>query len=282
MDIPKVIEDALAEQLLPYSDGGLYVAMARAIGFDTPYLGSIKELSSRLGVDKMRFIEFLRRLRLIGAIEYTPGLSRYAPSRIVVIGCQNQPMNHPLPNATDEEPQVGTEKLDCFDAEFESCDEKGLTGLTGLKTLTAPVREIQFAPESQEYLLAARLLSRIKEGIDPKRRADLQMWASHIDRLHRLDGREYDEIAKVIDWMHTPSAGKEAHFWAGVILSTRKLRENFPTVLHKMGGWNTPRPSKAAGKRCPECEGSGVMIEVQDGEQVGVICPHCKNGRVPL
>lgn len=53
-------------------------------------------------------------------------------------------------------------------------------------------------------------------------------WHQAIDRLNRIDGYEYDQIAMVIDW------SQQSEFWQGNILSTKKLREKFDTLKNQM------------------------------------------------
>ncbi len=65
---------------------------------------------------------------------------------------------------------------------------------------------------------------------DEKRReASLQLWASDLDKLMRIDGRHRNEIYKVIRWTQEPG-----NFWAANILSGSKLREKYATLFAQM------------------------------------------------
>ena len=71
---------------------------------------------------------------------------------------------------------------------------------------------------------------------DPKARIprDLEHWVGHIERLHRLDGRDDQEIEAVIRWSQADE------FWRANILSTRSLREKFPQLLLQMKRKTSP------------------------------------------
>jgi len=63
-------------------------------------------------------------------------------------------------------------------------------------------------------------------------------WAADIEKLNRLDGRDYADIEKVIRWAKSPDC-----FWFPNIMSGKKLREKFPTVLAQMQRENKDKPS---------------------------------------
>ena len=77
---------------------------------------------------------------------------------------------------------------------------------------------------------------------DPKcKKPNLDEWATHIDRLHRIDGRDFKEIKDVMEWTVKDS------FWSTVILSTRNFRDKFTQLKIQMekdrpknnyGNWN--------------------------------------------
>lgn len=53
-------------------------------------------------------------------------------------------------------------------------------------------------------------------------------WAEHINKLHRLDGRTYEQIEYMIRWV------QKSDFWWKNILSTSKLREKFNGLIPKV------------------------------------------------
>ena len=90
----------------------------------------------------------------------------------------------------------------------------------------------QEKPETEEYKqaleLAILLESKHKE-VDPKFKGNTVGWATHIEKLIRIDKRTVDEIEKVIRWAKEPD-----NFWFPNIMSGKKLREKFPTLLSQM------------------------------------------------
>ncbi|KXK29370.1 MAG: hypothetical protein UZ01_02264, partial [Candidatus Brocadia sinica] len=56
---------------------------------------------------------------------------------------------------------------------------------------------------------------------------DLQKWATHIDKMIRLDKRPPEEIEKVVAWCQQDS------FWQNNILSTEKLRKQYDQLYLK-------------------------------------------------
>jgi hypothetical protein len=108
---------------------------------------------------------------------------------------------------------------------------------TSTTTRTVGRPKKTFHVSSEEYALAARLLTLIRENLDPKAKADLQEWAAHVDRLHRIDERDFADIAKVIEWLHDPAGGRNAAFWRGNVLSTKSLRKQFQRLLVQMNGY---------------------------------------------
>ncbi|HBR33660.1 MAG TPA: hypothetical protein DD734_03435 [Firmicutes bacterium] len=90
-----------------------------------------------------------------------------------------------------------------------------------------------FPKESKEYKLAAVLRTKILENlpnarVPPDTEEGLHKWAREIDLMVRRDGRDPNEIHKVITWCQNDP------FWLSNILSTRKLREKWDTLVLQM------------------------------------------------
>jgi phage replication O-like protein O len=77
-------------------------------------------------------------------------------------------------------------------------------------------------------LALAGLLFELIQKRDGKVKADLNKWAVHIDRLIRIDKRSPEEIMEVIKWC------QHKDFWSKNILSTKKLRAQYPTLYAQM------------------------------------------------
>jgi hypothetical protein len=58
-----------------------------------------------------------------------------------------------------------------------------------------------------------------------KREATIKRWAVEIDRMHRIDKREWDHIERCIRWC------QDHHFWAPNIASGEKLRKQYDQML---------------------------------------------------
>ena len=89
----------------------------------------------------------------------------------------------------------------------------------------------RFGDDSEPHRLAVLLRTEIlahspDAKLPPVTTAGLREWASHIDRMMRLDHRQVDEIETIIRWCH-----RESDFWRANILSAKKLREKWDTLV---------------------------------------------------
>jgi hypothetical protein len=90
-------------------------------------------------------------------------------------------------------------------------------------------------PLPQEAVSLAKRLGEHVLGLDgksknltpPKYNKTINSWAGDIDKLNRLDGREWGEITKVLLW----AVGDD--FWNTNILSGSKFRSQFSTLVIK-------------------------------------------------
>ena len=91
--------------------------------------------------------------------------------------------------------------------------------------------EKRFAETDKPYR-AAKWLSRAIMDRMPKRKPitedDLQRWASDIDKLHRIDGYDDETISDVLIFSQRDA------FWQSNILSGKKFREKFVTLMAHM------------------------------------------------
>jgi hypothetical protein len=99
---------------------------------------------------------------------------------------------------------------------------------------TLPDGEDPFATSSKKYsekdmAMAELLTSLIKKNYpDWQLRGNMETWAEHIEKLHRIDKRTYEQIEYMIRWT-------QAHnFWRQNILSTSKLRDKFNELIPKL------------------------------------------------
>jgi phage replication O-like protein O len=84
-----------------------------------------------------------------------------------------------------------------------------------------------YCPTSNEVRLSEKLLSLIRQRNANFKKPNIQKWASHVDRMLRLDKRPVEEIEKVITWCQADS------FWHAHILSTLNLRDKYDKLYLK-------------------------------------------------
>ncbi len=92
--------------------------------------------------------------------------------------------------------------------------------------------------------IAEHLFARIKENDSKMNQPNLENWATHIDRLIRLDNRSPEDIRRVIDWCQSDD------FWRSNILCTEKLRKQFQALWLQMnsnGGRKQVRANDLSG-----------------------------------
>lgn len=97
--------------------------------------------------------------------------------------------------------------------------------------------------EDDVYRLATLLselhIQNIDKGFKPLSKSQRDRWAKDIDKLHRIDGRSYQDIEKAIRTIK-----KNGQFWGTVVMSGSKLREKFPTIWAQINqaGYNKSLP----------------------------------------
>lgn len=85
--------------------------------------------------------------------------------------------------------------------------------------------------DSDAYKAARYLDRRIRERLPTKPEASeatLQSWARDIDKLNRIDGQSWDDIADVLEYSQNDA------FWAPNIMSGAKFRKQYFTLLGRM------------------------------------------------
>lgn len=85
-----------------------------------------------------------------------------------------------------------------------------------------------FLSDSTEYRLAELLFTEIRKNNPDHKQPNLQTWAKHIDLLIRKDGKQSQDIGKLIKWVQADS------FEQVNVLSTDKLRKRYDQLTMKM------------------------------------------------
>lgn len=97
-----------------------------------------------------------------------------------------------------------------------------------------------FRPGHPAFEIAVALLDAIRSHSPSFKEPDLQQWAADADRMIRLDHRSGPEVLALIKWCHR---GEGSSFWAGNVLSVRKLRLQFDQLSIKRRN-GASRPTK--------------------------------------
>lgn len=116
-------------------------------------------------------------------------------------------------------------------------DKKPLSKVMDTKERKKLLQKKVFTSDSNEIRLSNLLFSKILLRNPEHKHPDIQKWAKYIDYMIRLDFRDPQKIANVIDWAQNDS------FWQNNILSTAKLRDKFDDLVLKMNP--TTKTSKA-------------------------------------
>lgn len=117
----------------------------------------------------------------------------------------------------------------------------------------------KFDEETIEYQLSEMLYKNILDNDDKTKKPNLYKWAEHIDKLMRIDKRSVEDIKKVIDFATNDD------FWMSNILSTNKLRKQFPKLILKVREDNGGRNNKDFNKTKRANESIGADIAKRAG-----------------
>lgn len=97
------------------------------------------------------------------------------------------------------------------------------------KTNKSKVKKV-FLNEDREYKLANYLSRQISKRLNTpvQKESTLQKWASEFERVVRLDERDIDEVKDVLIF------SQQDLFWQTNIMSAKKFRQQYLTLLAKM------------------------------------------------
>jgi len=99
-----------------------------------------------------------------------------------------------------------------------------------------------FPMSEHAFRLSHLLFDFVKSRAPKAKEPDWDKWAVELDRMQRLDGYTWEEIEKLIRYVH-----QQDRFWFEVILSTKKLREKAVAITTKMSSnkeEERPKPEK--------------------------------------
>lgn len=91
-------------------------------------------------------------------------------------------------------------------------------------------KKVKFTPEDMQMvdLLIELITANNPEWTPPKNK---DKWAEDINKIHRLDKRDYRAIESMIRWT------QQDDFWKSNILSAAKLRKQFNNLIPKARAW---------------------------------------------
>lgn len=98
---------------------------------------------------------------------------------------------------------------------------------TGESPVDPPQKKAKYSEEDMKMvdLLIGLIVANTPEWT---LKGNKETWAEHIEKLHRIDGRTYEQIEYMIKWTQADS------FWKQNILSTAKLRDKFNDLIPKL------------------------------------------------
>lgn len=122
------------------------------------------------------------------------------------------------------------------------------------------IEEKEVEPQFREPLRLSKKLFQLITENDPKARPPNGRWVEHVEKMHRLDDRTYDQIEKVMEW------SQNNDFWKTVILSTKKLRDKFPQLNLQMQRDRNGKPKSDYQKR-RELTAADVAKSIRDSAE---------------
>jgi len=139
----------------------------------------------------------------------------------------------------------------------------------------SPTSTPNTSPNSDEFRLAKLLFELIRLRKPNFKKPDLEKWATHIDRLIRLDKRTPEQIEKIIQWCQMDG------FWQNNILSTEKLRKQIDQLELKAGkNLNQNTKIKKLEEKAEACNrNAGTYCVFQNQKIEEDYCKYCSRFR---
>lgn len=127
----------------------------------------------------------------------------------------------------DEVPDSKSASKRTAESQQKDTYKNGKNGKNGIKIKDTMSQK--FCDDSPPIILSKYLYQKILTNDEKAKEPDFQKWAEHMDKLLRIDKRGEEEVRRVIQFCQTDN------FWKSNILSTKKLREKFSTLLIQSG-----------------------------------------------
>lgn len=129
------------------------------------------------------------------------------------------------------------DSLDSDNGEFENGqpipddkkdNKKRVNSLVPTQSEDVPSSTFNSEDKKKALEMCEYLLTLLRKYFPKTKQPNLNKWSVEMDRLHRLDGRSYEEIKKMIDW------ALEDSFWCAQIHSADALRRHWDKMWAKM------------------------------------------------
>lgn len=95
-------------------------------------------------------------------------------------------------------------------------------------SLKKDLEERRSATPAEAVALSELLAGLIRERLPKARKPSIELWAKDIDKIHRIEHHDWEEIERVLRW------SQQDGFWSGNILSGCTLRRQFDRLTLAM------------------------------------------------
>ncbi len=198
--IARVWEDS------PYKDASLliHLAIADFVNDDGEGFCSWKQIQAKARVSRRTVASTLERMKTDGAIEVVEE-ARHHRATVYRLRWGADIAPRPTPEVQSATPEV----------------QSATPGVQNYGPLPSYTSVLSLRPNNVDAEQAAHRLADLIENNGSRKPTVTEQWVTEMDRMHRIDGRTWEEIRGAIEW------SQSHEFWASVILSPKKLRAKF-------------------------------------------------------
>ena len=211
----------MTDQKIDIKGKAIYALLCSYAGSEEVAFPSVDTILRNLGISKDTYYKHMKQLRLHGYIEVgsmPSDSSKFTKNVYTIIPC---------PNSSDTE--NSDTKISYAANQDTNNNNTTINNLNNNNTKSPTLPK-----EATD--LSKRLFNWIKKNYPHREQneKDIKRWAIDIDKIHRIDGKKWEDIAKVIDW------SQKDEFWHQNIKSGAKLRKQYLNLEDKM--WDKKKP----------------------------------------
>lgn len=139
----------------------------------------------------------------------------------------------------------------------------------------------EFMSDSIEIRLANLLFSKILLRNPEHKKPDFQKWAKQFDPIIRIDKRDPQKIANMIEWISKDNGNGKGKWkgWGAVVLSPNSIRDNHDKIAIQMGGDSEKHGSKLCSDSCFSYQSCKAIGKLKSGKKCGAYCSSESAGR---